>query len=394
MNAGTKGAARANGAIGGPGAALVHDYLVFLRGAERTFAAIAAMWPDGPIYTVAYSQRATEGRFGGREIHASWLRWLRPRRSTLPFLLPLYPHAVEGLHTRRHPLVLSSSFAFAHGIHTDPEAVHVCYCHTPFRYAWHERDAALARAPRPLRRPLARTLERIRGWDRAAATRVTRYVANSRLTRRRIERFYGREADIVHPPVDLDRFEPLPAGQVGDHLLLVGELVAHKRPDVALEAARRAGRAMKVVGGGPELRRLRARYGERAEFLGRVGDAELAGLYARALALVVPGVEEFGIVSVEAQAAGRPVIALASSGAAESVIDGETGVLVESGDPDAFAEAMREVDFRAFDRHAARTSAARFAVPRFQAAFGDAVSRAFESSSSAGAGSRAAASRN
>ena len=151
---------------------------------------------------------------------------------------------------------------------------------------------------------------------------------------------------------------------------------------------------MKVVGGGPELRRLRARYGERAEFLGRVGDAELAGLYARALALVVPGVEEFGIVSVEAQAAGRPVIALASSGAAESVIDGETGVLVESGDPDAFAEAMREVDFRAFDRHAARTSAARFAVPRFQAAFGDAVSRAFESSSSAGAGSRAAASRN
>ena len=377
------GGGPASGAAARGGVALVHDYLVFLRGAERTFAAVADLWPGAPIYTVAYSERATERRFAGREIHASWLRWLRPRRPTLPFLLPLYPHAVQSLEVRPRRLVVSSSFAFAHGVRTDPEAVHVCYCHTPFRYAWHERDAAVARAPRPLRRQLARTLERIRDWDRRASSRVTRYVANSRLTQRRIERFYGREADVVHPPVDVSRFEPLPPAEVGDHLLLVGELVAHKRPEVALDAARRAGRPIKVVGGGPELRRLRARYGEGAEFLGRIGDAHLAALYARALALVVPGVEEFGIVSVEAQAAGRPVIALASSGAAECVIDAETGVLVESADAGTFAEAMRELDFRAFDPRAARANAERFAPPRFQTAFRQAVSRACEVGGSA-----------
>src|SRR5919197_1027983 len=305
------GGGPASGAAARGGVALVHDYLVFLRGAERTFAAVADLWPGAPIYTVAYSERATERRFAGREIHASWLRWLRPRRPTLPFLLPLYRHAVQSLEVRPRTLVVSSSFAFAHGVRTDPEAVHVCYCHTPFRYAWHERDAAVARAPRPLRRQLARTLERIRDWDRRASSRVTRYVANSRLTQRRIERFYGREADVVHPPVDVSRFEPLPPAEVGDHLLLVGELVAHKRPEVALHAA-------------------------------------------------------------------RPVIALASSGAAECVIDAETGVLVESADAGTFAEAMRELDFRAFDPRAARANAERFAPPRFQTAFRQAVSRACE----------------
>ena len=360
------------------GVALVHDYLVFLRGAERTFGAIAGLWPRAPIYTVAYSNRATEGRFAEREVHTSWLQWLRPRRPTLPFLLPLYPRAVESLDLAGHPLVVSSSFSFAHGVRPGPEAVHVCYCHTPFRYAWHEREAALARAPGPLRRPLARTLATIRDWDARASARVTRYVANSVLTQRRIERFYGREADIVHPPVDTARFEPLAPREVGEHLLVVGELVAHKRPAVALEAARRAGRPIKVVGGGPELRRLRARYGDRAEFLGRVGDERLAELYARALALVVPGVEEFGIVSVEAQAAGRPVIALAASGAGECVADGETGVLLGGDDADTFAEAIREVDFRAFDPGAARANAERFSVPRFQATFREVVARTLD----------------
>ena len=356
--------------------ALVHDYLVFLRGAERTFGAIAGLWPQAPIYTTAYSARATDRRFAGREIHASWLRWLRPRRPTLPFLLPLYPAAVESLQLGGHRLVVSSSFSFAHGVRADPEAVHVCYCHTPFRYAWHEREAALARTPRPLRRPLARTLERIREWDARAASRVTRYVANSRLTQERIERFYGRGAEVVHPPVDVARFQPAPPGAIGDHLLLVGELVAHKRPELALEAARRSGCAIKVVGGGPERRRLQRLYGQSADFLGRIGDRELAELYARALALVVPGVEEFGIVSVEAQAAGRPVIALADSGAAECVADGETGVLVDRADVDAFASAMRDVDYRAFDPAAARANAERFALPRFQASFRAAVTRA------------------
>jgi glycosyltransferase involved in cell wall biosynthesis len=201
-------------------------------------------------------------------------------------------------------------------------------------------------------------------------------VANSEITRRRIERCYGREAEVVHPPVDVDRFEPVAAAEVGDHFLFVGELAAHKRPDVAVEAARRAGRAIKVVGGGPELRRLRSRAGGQVEFLGRVGDRELARLYARSLALVVPNVEEFGIAAVEAQAAGRPVLALASGGAAECVVDGETGVLVDGSGADRLAEAMREVDFRRFGSAAARANAERFAPARFRAELAAVVARA------------------
>jgi len=383
MSAVARDAAPGNVAGGDRGVALVHDYLVFLRGAERTFAAIAEMWPQAPIHAVAYSERATEARFAGREVHTSWLRWLRPRRALLPFLLPLYPRAVESLRVSGCGLVVSSSFSFAHGVRTDPDAVHVCYCHTPFRYAWHEREAAVARAPGAVRRPLARILEGIRDWDRRASARVTRYVANSRVTQGRIERFYGREAEIVHPPVDVQRFEPLSPAEVGEHFLLVGELVAHKRPEIALDAARLAQRPIKVVGGGPELRRLRARYGDHAEFLGRVGDDRLARLYAGALALVVPGVEEFGIVSVEAQASGRPVVALRASGAAECVRDGATGVLLDRQDAAEFAAAMREVDFRRFDASVARASAERFAVPRFQAAFREAVASACAGGSSA-----------
>ena len=179
---------------------------------------------------------------------------------------------------------------------------------------------------------------------------------------------------MIHPPVEVERFQP--GGEPGDHFLFVGELLAHKRPEVALEAARLAGRPIKVVGGGPELRRLRREYGSSAEFLGRVSDPELARLYPQALALVVPNAEEFGIAAVEAQAAGRPVLALRADGAIECVVEGVTGAFVDGADPRDFAEAMSEVDFRAFAPEAARQNAERFDVRVFRAALRDAVARA------------------
>ena len=180
--------------------------------------------------------------------------------------------------------------------------MHVCYCHSPFRYAWHEEDQALSEVPRALRPLLGLLLRRHRGFDRRAAHGVDLYVANAQITRRRIRRFWGREAVVVHPPVDVDRFAP---AQLGDYVLFVGELVRHKRADLAIEAALAAGRRLKLVGAGPELPRLRSRYGDQVDFLGRVENGELARLYAGAQALVVPNVEEFGIAAVEAQAAGR-----------------------------------------------------------------------------------------
>lgn len=348
--------------------ALVHDYLLVSRGAERTFEAIAECWPEAPIYTLLYDREGTQDRFAHREVRTSCLQRLGARQANFRRLLPVLPWAAGSLPLSTYELVISSSSAFAHGVRVGSGGRHVCYCHSPFRYAWFETERALAEVPAPLRPLLAQLLRALRVHDRAAARRVTRYLANSELTRQRIASCWDREAEVVHPPVEVDRFSParstrslLPRARRS--FLVVGELVAHKRVEVALEAARQAEVPVRVVGEGPERARLEARYGfdGGAEFLGRVGDAELARLYSTARALILPNVEEFGIAAVEAQAAGRPVVATAAGGALETVIDGETGVLVPDGDVAALARALGETDFDRFRseriaRHARRFS--------------------------------------
>jgi glycosyltransferase involved in cell wall biosynthesis len=341
---------------------LVHDYLLVMRGAERTFAAIADLYREAPIFTLLYDEEGTDGRFAGRSITTSPLQRLGIRQSGFRRLLPLYPTAVRRLRLPASKLVLSSSSAFAHGVTVPEGAVHLCYCYTPFRYAWYEEARALEELPRALRPLLRRQLSRIRRWDLAASDGVDAYVAISELSRERIRRYYGREATIVHPPVETERFAP---GQPGDSLLVVSELVRHKRIQVALEAARRAHAPIRVAGTGPDLELLRAAYPE-AEFLGRVDDRELAGLYARARALVVPSMEEFGITAVEAQAAGRPVIAAAAGGALETVIDGETGILATLDDTEAFREAIERIDSLSLSPERAVENSQRFSVAVFQ----------------------------
>jgi glycosyltransferase involved in cell wall biosynthesis len=257
--------------------------------------------------------------------------------------------------------VLSSSSAFAHGVRVPDGAVHVCYCHAPFRYAWDEEGSALGEIWPPLRPLLRGQLRRIRAWDRSASRRVDHYIANSKLTRERIRRYYGRDAEIIHPPVETHRFAP---GQPGDSLLVVSELVRHKRLQLALEAARRARAPIQVVGAGPHHVALEDAYPE-AEFLGRVSDERLVELYASARALLVPGVEEFGITAVEAQAAGRPVIATAAGGALETVLDEQTGLLVAPDDVDSLVRAIERLDTLDFDPDRAVHNAARFSVAAF-----------------------------
>lgn len=343
--------------------ALVHDYLLVLRGAERTFAAMAECWPDAPIYTLLYDEQGTRGRFADREVHTSYLQRLGVGQRGFRALLPVFPRATRALPLDRYDLIVSSSSAFAHGVVRSPTANHVCYCHTPFRYAWFERERALGEAPAPLRRPLERTLRRVREADRRASRQVTRYVANSSITQERIRAYWGRGSNVVHPPVEVERFRPREKDPES-FFLVVTELVRHKQVDLALEAATRAGVPIWVVGEGPERARLEGRYGQ-AKFLGRVDDAELARLYARARALVLPNVEEFGIAAVEAQAAGRPVVAAAAGGALETVLNGQTGLLVEPGSAEAFASALAETEFARFDpelicRHAQGFSEAVF----------------------------------
>jgi glycosyltransferase involved in cell wall biosynthesis len=343
--------------------ALVHDFLLDLRGAERVFAAICDAWPDADVFTAIYDEHGTEGRFAARRPRTSFLQRARPTARTFRPLLPLYPHAIESFDLRGYDAVISSSSAWAHGVLVDPGAVHVCYCHNPFRYAWTEREATL-QARHPLVRPVLRVLlNRWRQWDWIAAQRVDRYLANSELTAARIRRYFGREATVVYPPVDTDRFGPAP---VGDRYMVLAELMAHKRIDVAVRAFNALGLPLLVVGDGPEMRRLRRIAGPTVTFAGRVSDARVAELLARARALVVTATEEFGIAAVEALAAGRPVIALGEGGVRESVTEGVTGTFFARCEPDAVAEAVRAFDPLAIDPRECRAAAERFGAARFR----------------------------
>jgi glycosyltransferase involved in cell wall biosynthesis len=352
--------------------ALVHDYLLVMRGAERTFSTMSSLWPDASIYTLLYDRTGTNGYFEDRDVHVSGLRRLGANQGNFRRLLPLFPHAVERMRPDGCDVVVSSSSAFAHGIGTEPGAIHVCYCHTPFRYAWHDYARTVRAARWYVRPALARTLQHVRDWDRAASGRVTHYIANSQLTRERIGDFWGRDASVVHPPVEVEKFH---VSEPEDYFLVVAELTGHKRVDVALEAAVRAGQPIKVVGGGPELKRLARTYGSTATFLGRVPEHQLRDLYARCRALVVPSVEEFGIAAVEAQAAGRPVLGTTVGGTSDTVVDGETGVLVTPENVGALAEAMTQVDFGAFSSAAIRRHAARFSATAFKERFSAEVAR-------------------
>ena len=346
--------------------ALVHDFLLDLRGAERVFAAICDAWPEADVFTAVYDERGTEGRFAARAPRTSFLQRVRPTSRTFRPLLPLYPHAIESLDLRGYTTVISSSSAWAHGVLVDPGATHVCYCHNPFRYAWTEREATLI-ARNPLTRPALRLLlNRWRQWDWIAAQRVDRYVANSRLTAARVRRYFGREATVLHPPVELGRFHEAP---VGAHYLVLAELMAHKRIDVAVRAFNALGLPLLVVGDGPELRRLRRMARRNVTFTGRIGDARVAELLARARALVVTATEEFGIAAVEALAAGRPVIAFGEGGVRESVAEGVTGTFFERCEPAALAEAVLRFDPLTIDPRACRAAAERFGAERFRERF-------------------------
>jgi glycosyltransferase involved in cell wall biosynthesis len=355
--------------------ALIHDFLLDIRGAERVFTAICDVWPDADVYTAVYDEEGTEGRFAHRPINTSFLQRLRPTSRTFRPLLPLYPYAIESFDLRGYDIVVSSSSAWAHGVIVDEGALHVCYCHNPFRYAWNARDETLRGRGGLGRATLSVVFNRWRQWDWIAAQRVDRYVANSHTTSRRIARYFNRDAHVLYPPVETERFTP---GQVADYYLVVSELMPHKRISVAVEAFARLGLPLVVVGDGPDARRLRRTAPANIAFEGRVSDERAAQLFEGCRALVVTATEEFGIAAVEEQAAGRPVIAHAEGGALETVIEGETGTLFHPCRPEALAEAVRRFDADSVSPKACVDNAMRFDVSRFQAGLRAVVEEAME----------------
>ena len=346
--------------------ALVHDFLLDLRGAERVFLQLCDLFPQADLFTAVYDRSGTEGRFADRTVHTTYLQRLRPTAHSFRPLLPFYPAAIESLDLRGYDLVVSSSSAWAHGVLPDVHAVHVCYSHNPFRYAWNAREETLAGQPAIMRPVLAEVLRRWRQWDQLAAQRVDAYVANSHTTALRIDRYFGREAAVLYPPVEVDRFSP---GVVGDHYLVLSELMAHKRIELAVRAFTRLGMPLVVVGNGPDARRLQRLAGPTVQFTGRVGDQRVAELLRTSRALVVTATEEFGIAAVEAQASGRPVIAVRDGGVLETVIEGETGVFFDQPEVDDLVAAVAAFDALAVDPSACVASARRFDVTRFQRGF-------------------------
>jgi glycosyltransferase involved in cell wall biosynthesis len=340
-----------------PRVALVHDFLLDVRGAERVFLVMCDMWPNADVFTAVYDEEGTEGRFSHRTVHSSFLQKLRPNSRTFRALLPLYPAAIESLDLSGYDVVVSSSSAWAHAVICDEGTVHISYCHNPFRYAWNDRDQTLAACTNPVSRAALRaTFRRWRQWDWIAAQRVTSYLTNSRTTQARIRSYFGRESKVVYPPVETSRFAP---AEVGDHYLILSELMRHKHLDVAIHAFNRLRRPLLVVGDGPDYRRLRRIAGPTVSFTGRVSDTEAARLLATSRALVMTGVEEFGIVAVEAQAAGRPVISVRGGGALETVNEGVTGAFWEGG-PGELASVVASFDDAAVNPQDCVDNAARF----------------------------------
>jgi glycosyltransferase involved in cell wall biosynthesis len=346
--------------------ALVHDFLVSVRGADRVFLEICNLWPDADIFTPVYNEQGTEGRFAHRRIHTSFLQRLRPSARTFRALLPLYPSAIESFDLSGYDLVVSSSSAWAHAVVCDERSIHVSYCHNPFRYAWNERHRTIAERGDPVSRALLRGLfRRWREWDWIAAQRVDRYLTNSRTTQARIRSYFGRDSRIVYPPVETGRFRP---GQSGPNYLIVSELVSHKQIDVAVRAFNKLRLPLVIAGDGPARRRLERLAGPTIRFAGRVSDPQAAELMASCRALVVTAREEFGIAAVEAQAAGRPVIARGAGGLLENVVEGETGCWWDGG-PDELAAAVEGFNPDAIGPQACVENAGRFDAEIFRTSF-------------------------
>ena len=328
------------------------------------FAALCDLFPQADVYTAVYDEQGTEGWFSHRDVNTSFLQRLRPTARTFRPLLPLYPYAMEALDLSGYDLVVSSSSAWAHGVIVDAEAVHVSYCHNPFRYAWNAREQTLAQHALPLRPALSVIMRRWRMWDQLAAQRVDHYVANSETTRLRVRRYFGREASVLHPPVDTARFTP--ADAPGDEFMVLSELMPHKRIELAVQAFTDLGLPLVVVGNGPDARRLKRLAGPTVRFAGRVSDEEAARLLAHARALVVPATEEFGIAAVEAQAAGRPVIALREGGARETVVEGVTGTFFDEPTVASLTGAIRRFDIDAIEPQDCVRNARRFDLTGFR----------------------------
>ena len=358
--------------------ALVHDYLVQYGGAERVLEAFTELFPYAPIYTLIHDQEAMHGMFEDKRIYTSFLQHLPFSRKRNRFFPPLMPLAIEQFDFTPYDIVLSDSSSYAKGIITRPETLHICYMHTPMRYAWDDcqkytQDFGF---PALIKKLVPFFMNPIRLWDKASADRVDHFLANSQFVAKRIKKYYGKEVSVIHPPVNVHHF--FVAAQPQAYFLMVGRLIAYKRHDIAIEAFNRLKLPLKIIGRGPELERLKKMAGPTIEFLGRVSEEDLPQYYAGCRGFVFPQEEDFGIVAIEALASGRPLISYRGGDIAEHLEEGRMGVFFDEQTPAAIVQAMEQFEKNEYDPAYIRGKALAFDKERFKATIQDYVEKALE----------------
>ncbi len=349
-----------------PRAALAHDWLTIPGGSEKVVLELLKLLPGADVFTSVYDPEPWREALAGHEVHPSFLDRIPGARTRYPKLLPLMNSAFESFDLADFDLVVSSSHSCAKNVLTPPGTLHVCYCHTPMRYAWEPRFLAQEELGLVSGLAARALMPRLRRTDLAGAVRPDVFVANSRFVAQRIETYYRREAHVVHPPVDVAPHLARPRRE-DDYYLVLGRVVPYKRVDLALAACAMLGRRVKVAGTGRALESARAFAGPDAELLGFVPDEDLGELLAGARALLFPGEEDFGIVPVEAQAAGVPIVAYGAGGIRDTVVEGRTGVFHAKQTAASLASAILELEETQLDEQAIRDNARRFAPERFRA---------------------------
>lgn len=341
--------------------AIVHHYLVELRGGERVLELLCEIFPDADLYTLIWNPDVTQESqpLSKRKIFTSFLQRLPLAKRRKELYFPFYPMAVEGWDLTGYDLVITSDSACVKGVIVGPETLHICYCHSPMRYVWDMHFLHLRSAPWWSRIGVRFFTHYLRQFDFISAQRVDYFIANSHHIAKKIKKYYRKEATVIYPPVDTDFFIP-DDEQQDDFYLYVGALTPYKRVDIIVEAFTRLGKPLKVIGTGPELKKIKINAGRNVQFLGSVSKESVRIHLQRARALVFAAEEDFGIIPVEAQACGKPVIAYGRGGALETIIDGKTGIFFNEQSPNSLISAIDRFERMEFDPRICRQNALKF----------------------------------
>ncbi|MBI1937983.1 MAG: glycosyltransferase [Ignavibacteriales bacterium] len=340
--------------------ALVHDWLTSMRGGEKVLEVLCELYPGAALFTLLHNKGNLSPTIERMKIETSFIDKLPMKENHYRNYLPLFPGAIESLDFSGYDLIISSSHCVAKGAKPQKDALHICYCHTPMRYVWEMYDEYFGKGKAGIltRTAMSIAAPYLRNWDVKSSSRVNYFIANSHNVARRINEYYSRTSDVIHPPVDMDSFQLYEKDD--GYYLIVSALVPYKRVDLAIELFNRSGKKLIIVGSGPENEKLRSLASSNIKFLGWADNKELQSLYGGCKALIFPGIEDFGIVPLEAMACGKPVIAYGKGGALETVVEGLTGTFFYEQNIESLSEAVKKFETAKFDGAAIREHAKKF----------------------------------